>query len=114
MAKAQTILTNIDATSSFVADEAACLTLSVDDIEKQGFKCYPNPTHSFITLILPMESNTEVHYSIYNNVGQVLEQKSVVGVTQLDVDLSNYKAGIYFIGLKTENNNYIQRIIKKD
>jgi len=87
---------------------------SIEDItSEEKLSAYPNPTHSSVTLDLPMESNTEVHYSIYNNVGQVLEQKSVVGVTQLDVNLSNYKAGIYFIGLKTGNNNYMNKVVKE-
>lgn len=70
---------------------------------------YPNPTTRDITV--KTEYNIE-KFEITNMLGQVLSKKQVNN-KQFRVDLSPYRAGIYFIRLYGEKGTVTKKVIKK-
>lgn len=83
-------------------------TLSITEINANGFKLYPNPVESNLTIDTD-EVITEV--SIYSLTGVMVYQSTSVNNNAINVsDLNN---GVYFINIKTENGDVMKRFIKK-
>ncbi|MBK6835382.1 MAG: T9SS type A sorting domain-containing protein [Bacteroidetes bacterium] len=89
----------------------ACVSL--DEISKEQFSLYPNPTNSSITISLPRLSNDYDEIIIINVLGQeVLKQKRSNSL-QETIDVSNLRAGFYSIELRGENKKLVQSFIKE-
>ena len=74
-------------------------TLDVNDIDYNQSILYPNPTNNIITLKDASGINS---YNIYNVQGQLIQSIKNRNVTELEIDLSKEKKGIYFITI-TDN-----------
>lgn len=75
-------------------------TLSLVTVKKDTFEMYPNPTKSILYL---KSTNTIEHVSLFNIVGQkVLNQ--VTNSVSIDLDVSKFKAGVYFIEVYQNGN----------
>ena len=77
------------------------------EINKE-FVIYPNPTQSILNI------NTDILYSnieIINTLGQVVFESGEIN----EINLSNFRAGIYFIYLKNKKGNILKvnKFIKK-
>ena len=98
-----------DTSSDAIVDENGC---EIKVSEKIEF--YPNPTDGKITLILPIETPI-ISIQIFNINGKKLidifhrENKLL---REIELDLSQYTNGIYFINLSTENLNETIELIK--
>lgn len=74
-------------------------TLSVtNDLEKNKLSIYPNPASNFI--IIKLNNTEKANVKIYNTIGKLIKEISVVNTYKLDV--SKLGSGIYFIRF---NNN---------
>ena len=74
-----------------------------------ALKLYPNPTKGFINLEM---TNQHINYSqLYDSYGQVIRIMNIKnGINTYDI--SNLKAGIYFIQISTSEGVITQKIIK--
>ena len=79
-------------------------------IDKQNITIYPNPTNDALNIIIPFEGNKDV--IITNILGQTLTQYSTQE-KQLSFNLSWLNKGMYFINVKTENDNFVKKFVKK-
>jgi hypothetical protein len=75
------------------------------------FSVYPNPTSGVVSIVLKENINGTT-FTISNSLGQLIKTISVSG-TQIDIDLSEFANGIYFIQLMDENSKTVRRIVKK-
>ena len=83
-------------------------------INKNDFavKIIPNPTMDNFYVYFPMETKI-VRYMIYNSKGQkVLENNISNYLQRIQVDISFFENGIYYIYLQTDNGNFTKKIIK--
>lgn len=100
--------TNIDATSTFVNNQAECAALITNDFVLDNITIYPNPTSDLLHINLKNTGN----YSIYNIKGQLLKIGTFdVGDTTLDI--SDLSVGLYLIKTTTEGNTSLNKILKK-
>ena len=81
---------------------------SINGIESL-FKLYPNPTNGMIHLS-GLPSNQDVIISIYNVLGERMQQKRV-RETKTELDLSNIPTGFYFLRIGNERQQI--KIFKK-
>lgn len=79
-----------------------------------GINIFPNPTKDFITIKLN-EIYQNVSYSIFNLNGKLIERKDITSIALVDINLSNYKPGIYFIKLTEKSNgkSFKVKVIKE-
>jgi hypothetical protein len=71
---------------------------------KYKFNVFPNPTNDYINI----ETTEQIEsLTIYDLTGRVIKSEN----TKI-VDLSMLKAGIYFLNIKTNNDNFTKTIIK--
>ena len=100
--------TNIDATSNFVADEAACRSLAVGDFQFKGFKILSNPVTENINLSIEEEAN----FILVDINGKILKKgKLTIGGNTIKV--SNVAKGLCFLKVTNTNKNNVVKIIIK-
>jgi len=84
------------------------VTAGLDNMEKEIFELYPNPTNG----ILHINSlNEETGYKIFNNFGSLVGTGDLKN-TESSIDISTYNQGIYFIAFKSEGKEVYRKIIK--
>jgi len=98
--------TNIDTTSTFVEDEAACNVLSIEDNTfGLGVSVYPNPTDNYLFI----EGNKNpISVSIYNLLG-----KEVMFAKNTNrIDVKELSSGVYIIyisdGVGQTNRKFVK------
>lgn len=83
-------------------------TLSNNELSLfQDFKIYPNPTSDFIKINLQNDQYNLVQ--IVDMQGRVINEIATNNNQEQTVDVSNYKAGTYFIKAKMKNGIYISK-----
>ena len=82
---------------------------NINDILTDNISVYPNPVQDRLYIEAETEVEEVVVYDIYGK-HQVAKTPSHQG--NLVVDLSDLKAGIYFVKINTEKGNIVKRIIK--
>lgn len=88
--------------------------LSVKDIGIEDFTVYPNPASKFLIVKIPSELPNNLNMSLYNNNGVLVFKSSINGSNQIEVDISNFNAGIYHINILTETTKMSRRVIIKN
>ena len=83
--------------------------VNVNEIEDTQCRVYPNPVNDMLYIEVATEIEEIVVYDIYGR-HQVTETASHQG--NLAIDVSNLKAGIYFVKINTHEGNIVKRIIK--
>lgn len=84
-------------------------TLANQDFDLTQFTYYPNPVIDLLNIKYSQEMTS---VKVFNMVGQQLLNKQVNSDT-VQVDMSNYANGAYFIQVTTENAMKTVRVIKK-
>jgi hypothetical protein len=74
---------------------------------------YPNPTSSVLTIYVSDTTDLPTSYSIYNNLGQMISQKTVSSEDDLTLSTSALSNGIYIISIKIDGNTKNLKFIKK-
>jgi hypothetical protein len=77
-----------------------------------SIRVYPNPANGLVNVVIPALI-TEAEISITDLAGRNLEQKSVTGNTgePVQFNLSNYASGMYLVQVKTNDNNYVVKLV---
>lgn len=76
---------------------------------------YPNPTSSVCYITTNLELDEKATLTVHNVAGDLSFSKEIKIVSYrdiFDIDLSNYKPGVYFISLKSESLNKTVKITK--
>ena len=85
--------------------------VSVTDNELLNVGIYPNPTTNVLHIDIP-NLVEETKISVFSINGQLLKQIKTT-TQQTDIDLSNFRKGIYFLSLQTSGFTKSFKIIKK-
>lgn len=86
------------------ATKSAFLTagqVGIEDVKPAiSVKMWPNPVaeNAFVEAESTIRS-----YSVVNSVGQVVESRENVNASALELNVSNYAAGVYFVSVTTDN-----------
>lgn len=76
---------------------------------KPPFFIYPNPTNSNVTIEMEGKNTIE----LYNSEGKKLFSKlTSAQLNKTTITLSKYPTGLYFVVIKTNDNQYTHKIIK--
>lgn len=74
---------------------------------------YPNPVSDVLTIALGNTNDLPEAYSVYNNLGQVMAQKTISSASDLSINTSTLSSGIYFIRIEKENAVKTLKFVKK-
>lgn len=75
---------------------------------------YPNPTKDVLNINMPgADFGTSTKFTIYNSIGQVINNVNVNTQEDLKINTSNYSAGVYFIKIEKEGSVKTLQFIKE-
>jgi hypothetical protein len=82
--------------------------------EPETVKVYPNPTSGKLTIEHNGETLTGDDIRVYDIYGKAQPWQAIASSDrQVEIDLSGYAAGIYFVRINTGETISVSRIIKK-
>jgi hypothetical protein len=102
----ETNLDNIDTTTSFVADEAACDALiAVEEFSlAKSFKISPNPATTYFSI----KTNVNIiNIKVFNILGELV---TTYQKPQKTYAINHLKRGLYLIQIKTEQGNFTKKL----
>ena len=94
-------------------EEVCETTLKDESIEEltSSYSVYPNPVENM--LFIEADANVE-EVSVYNvNGQQTTVNRQQLSANSCTIDVENLTSGVYFIKVRTENGESVQRFIKK-
>jgi len=83
--------------------------LTAQSFDEASLKIYPNPVSNVLTISYPEKLE---FMRIYNTVGQTVFAKNI-GNTDVQADLSQLTAGVYFVNITSGNKSKTTKILKK-
>jgi hypothetical protein len=80
----------------------------------QEVTIFPNPTSGIIDITIPMFIKDNIKIEIYNIYGQVIDNLTLSNnsLCKIEINLSDYSSGIYFVNIRCENIFKVQKILK--
>lgn len=84
------------------------LNLSLSEI-----KIYPNPSNGIFTFDFSNSNEKFDNLTIYNTLGQIIYQSTIVSKTSNQINLSNLSSGTYIAKIHGENTSVQKILIKK-
>lgn len=88
------------------------LSFTYFGLNNEGFSVYPNPAKDKLTLVLDRSLEPQLA-SVYSLSGKKLAELSAVDRTEVEVDLSQYKEGVYVIALETKKGTFKRKFAVK-
>lgn len=86
--------------------------LSVETFDIDKVKYYPNPTKELLIIENPYSEN--INANIYDINGRLIDNAQINSTDKIELDVSNFENGIYFIKIKTDIlNSKTIKIIKQ-
>ena len=86
-------------------------TLPASELEGIG-QVYPNPANKLAQISFSKELSADVNIKLVNAKGQViLFDKAKKGDTNLKIDVSKLKSGIYWLIFNSENGSTARKIV---
>ncbi len=76
--------------------------ISVDETSEINIEIYPNPARDFIKLSAVSGQLSAVR--VYNTLGMLVEEFEMQS-NEIEINVSDYKSGLYFINISTDNGD---------
>ncbi len=90
--------------------------LNQEDVVFKNSTLFPNPATERVTLNLSQPFTNDIYVVVYNSLGQKLSQynkNAFINNTILEMDVSKYESGIYFINIKQGTHSTIKKLVIK-
>lgn len=95
---------------------AACATTTTGieafDYGQQPYAVYPSPFKDEFTIAVK-SSGDVLKVQVINMLGQVVKEEQAVYTDQMNIDLQNRPAGIYYVQITRADKVYVQKIVKE-
>ena len=106
-------LFEIEAYGSASTAKKAAEVLEDTQVTATEFVMYPNPATNYIQLLVPEKLDNKV-ITIYNDAGTLLVDKKLDGdVNESQIDISQFKKGIYILNFKSDQKSWSKKLIKQ-
>jgi len=83
--------------------------LGIEDEENKKLSIFPNPVFNQLTISSPIKIKK---INITNILGKKILERNIYA-DKINIDMSNYKNGMYFIQIESDSKKNTYRIIKK-
>jgi phosphatidylserine/phosphatidylglycerophosphate/cardiolipin synthase-like enzyme len=101
-------------THSLTTTHNPCATTGINSTNSNelAFNVFPNPFKNSFTI--NVKSNSDgLKVKVINVIGQIVKEVEVSGTDELQIDLQNQPAGLYYIQVTHADKIYVQKIIKE-
>ncbi len=82
---------------------------------EEEIKLYPNPNNGKFTLSLSKQVENKASYAIYDVTGKLIQNKELNENnlnSEIEVDISNFPAGIYMVNITIDNQEFTKKVVK--
>lgn len=86
--------------------------LSFNIVNISKFNIYPNPVNDILTISNPENISVD-EIIIYDLTGKNVKKADFHNGNEMQVDVSNFKAGVYSVHVNTKQGTEVKKIIKK-
>jgi hypothetical protein len=102
---------NCDKLCSLVCEDTESEIRSKRVAKLEKLRLFPNPTSSFVNIVIPKESIGML--TIYNSNSVKVESKNIKNSEehQFEINTESYVSGIYFVILQTESKTYFEKLV---
>ena len=100
-----------DNQASFSTNCSNSCTVSINELITSTINSYPNPTTGQLSITLEEGNTTSV--TIRNSLGQLLMSDKIKASNKVELDISTYPTGIYFLQLEVDSEVIIKKIVKQ-
>jgi hypothetical protein len=83
-----------------------------DKEQNQDYMIYPNPAHDYVTIDM-VDEHSNMTIKVFDLTGNLLQKEEVARFTKTNLDISEFKAGLYMIHIHSDQVNSVARIIKE-
>ena len=84
--------------------------VDVETVEEKDIAIYPNPAKDFVKVSTADGQHTTV--KIYNTLGMLVGTRLATSATnEIEINVSEYNPGIYFINISNEESNVTKKIV---
>ena len=92
-----------------LSGEEIIYTVNIDEINTSDVTIYPNPAKDFIKLSAISCQHSVI--KIYNYLGMLMDE---IGFDsdEMEINISDYNPGVYFINIKSEDRTTVKKIVK--
>lgn len=94
---------------SSISDTVAITTVGIEENTNNSFALYPNPTKGSVVVEFENESIESVQ--VINLLGKVLLDQQVAYKSKIELNISSFAEGVYYVQLKSANENYLKKVI---
>jgi len=92
------------------SDTVNVTIIGIENVVENPWHIYPNPTSGKITIELKNEEFQSI--SIINLLGEVLLNRKLNGDEEkIELDITNFSEGVYYISMNSKNNQYLNKLI---
>jgi len=103
-------------TQGACSDTSDCYSVTASGLGSdkliQTYKVYPNPAHNYATIDMANEQ-TNVTLKVFDMTGNLLQVEEMDRLTKMNLDITEYKAGIYMIQIHSDQLHSVARLIKE-
>ena len=101
-------------THSLTTTHNPCPTGGINPINfnESGFNIYPNPFTNNFTVNVKSGGGV-LKVKVINVIGQIVKETEATGTDELQIDLQNQPAGIYYVQITRADKIYVQKVIKE-
>ncbi|MBO5849618.1 MAG: T9SS type A sorting domain-containing protein [Bacteroidales bacterium] len=84
-------------------------TVDIKENYLENISIYPNPAKNFFKL--KTQDSQIKSIKVYNCIGMMVEEIEV-NTNEAEINTSDYKSGVYFINIETENGSFTKKVMK--
>ena len=88
-------------------------SLSVEDLAETSFNIYPNPSDNgkYQIKLYSFDRSEPYYISVFDTLGRKLISRKINSIED-EINISNYKAGIYFLKVSSGERSVIKKLMK--
>jgi len=88
-------------------------SLSVENLAETSFNVYPNPSDNgkYQIKLYSFDRSEPYYISVFDTLGRKLISRKINSIED-EINISNYKAGIYFLKVSSGERSVIKKLMK--
>jgi hypothetical protein len=96
-----------------------CNTIGIEELFNKDteLSLYPNPTNNMLNLSFKLERNANIDITLFDYTGKevhhVSKGKQYIGKHLINIDVSSYSSGFYFVRVQVQNRVETLKLIIK-
>lgn len=93
-------------------------TVGINEVNKAAlkFQAFPNPVQNELNIRFNLLHSTQVKGEVYDisgrKVSALFDESYPIGTTKVKFNTSSWQAGVYFVRISLEGENFIEKVIK--